>query len=334
MDSSCASGWSWTRSACMATTDAGDPCGSATDCAACTARSQCGWCASSRRCQAGTSSGPGGTGASCAAGWAWVTSACGPRDGGVPTDEPRDGVTDVPRDGGQGSGIISGFRDPSMINATQAARTCPSGGTLVLRLARIFAQPVNGSGQGWDAVPGITDIVCPAAPSRISEALRDQINGIRMGAGDAADRLASEAFRNVVAQQCGLAADWIFGRWLAPDMFAILRQPPSSTSIWTTPTEDDSFEAPRAGAMWPAERSTLHIPCVTRGVTQYSIEVRDEESLSLWTSMGTMTFRGSEVTPEAICTGWAFREGFMGVAGMLFQVSITGASPNCTGLTP
>jgi hypothetical protein len=84
--------------------------------------------------------------------------------------------------------------------------------------------------------------------------------------------------------------------------------------------------------MWPAERSTLRIPCVTRGVTQYSIEVRDEEPLSLWTSMGTMTFRGSEVTPEAICTGWAFREGFQGVAGMLFEVGIEGATPNCTGL--
>ncbi len=394
--STCASNWAWTRASCMTATDAGDPCGSATNCSTCTQRSQCGWCAASGRCLPGATSGP--TGTTCATGswawysaacttagadagaadpcasatscstctqrsqcgwcpgvnrclpgtgtgptgtvmggtcgtWAWYTGACGPTDAGAPADVPRDVVTDVPRDAGQNTGQISGFRDPAMINPTDAMRTCPAGGTLRLRLARVFAQPVNPqNNQGWDAIPGITDLVCPAASDRIREALRDQINGIRMGTGDTADRLAGEAFRNVVSQQCGLGVDWIFGRWLAPDMFAILRQPPSSTSIWTTPTEDDSFEAPRAGAMWPAERSTLRIPCATRGVTPYSIEVRDEEPLSLWTSMGTTTFRGSEVTPEAICTGWAFREGFQGVAGMLFEVGIEGATPNCTGL--
>lgn len=337
--STCGAGsWAWISSACMNVgVDAGDPCGSATDCFACTQRSQCGWCPGANRCMVGTSTGPTGTvmGGSCGT-WAWYSSACGPRDGGavdVPQDVPRDVPTDAPRDGGQNTGIISGFRDPSMINATDAMRTCPSGGTLRIRLARVFAQPVNPqNNQGWDAIPGITDLVCPAASDRIREALRDQINGIRMGTGDTADRLAGEAFRTVVAQQCGLAADWIFGRWLAPDMFGILRQPPSSTSIWTTPTEDDSFEAPRAGAMWPAERSTLRVPCATRGVNQYSLEIRDEEPLSLWTSMGTMTFRASEITPEAICSGWAFHDGFAGVAGVLFEVGVEGATPNCTGL--
>lgn len=333
--STCGAGtWAWLSSTCSNVgVDAGDVCGSATDCTACTQRSQCGWCPGVNRCVVGTSTGPSGSvGGTCGT-WSWLTSTCGARDAGAPVDVPVT-PTDVPRDAGQSGGQISGFRDPAMIDQAAAMRACPAGGTLRLRLARVFAQPVNSMNIGWDAVPGVNDLVCPAASERIREALRDQINGIRMGTGDTADRLAGEAFRNVVAQQCGLGVDWIFGRWLAPDMYAILRQPPSSTSIWTTPTEDDSFEAPRAGAMWPAERSTLRIPCATRGVTQYSLEVRDEELLSLWTSMGTMTFRGSEVTPEAICTGWAFHEGFQGVAGVLFEVGVEGATPNCAGLTP
>lgn len=60
-------------------TDRGIPstvnCASQTSCASCTAQATCGWCALTARCFDGTSTGPLG-GATCALGWAWLSSAC------------------------------------------------------------------------------------------------------------------------------------------------------------------------------------------------------------------------------------------------------------------
>lgn len=60
-------------------TDRGIPttvnCASQTSCASCTAQATCGWCGLTARCMDGSSTGPLG-GATCALGWAWVSTAC------------------------------------------------------------------------------------------------------------------------------------------------------------------------------------------------------------------------------------------------------------------
>lgn len=81
--------------------------------------------------------------------------------------------------------------------------------------------------------------------------------------------------------------------------------------------------------MW--SNAFVEIPCAARTST-FRLEVRDEELFSLWERMGETTFRASEVSPRAMCSGIAFHEGFGGVAGVLFSTSVTGATQNCTGL--
>ena len=69
----CAQGWAWLSSACMATST--DPCRTSTQCGDCTARSSCGWCASTRQCLTGTGAGA----PSCpttANNWAWLSNQC------------------------------------------------------------------------------------------------------------------------------------------------------------------------------------------------------------------------------------------------------------------
>ncbi|TAK30487.1 MAG: hypothetical protein EPO40_07365 [Myxococcaceae bacterium] len=334
MAATCGS-WAWYTGQCTArpdagtavdagpAVDAGDPCISATTCSSCTGRSQCGWCPGANRCAVGTSSGPSGVVASCGS-WAWLGSQCtttadAGTDAGTGTDS-----------GTQGPGI-PGFGNPTSFNPADVARACPAGGTLRLQVTRIYATPRRPDGNGWDGIPGLTDFVCNASADRVREVLRDQINGVRMDVGDAADRVVGDAFRNVVATQCGAGANWFLGRWEGPDMFALMYSPGTAVSPrWTTSTENDSWEAPRVGAVW--SNAFVEIPCAALGTSTFRLEVRDEELFSLWERMGETTFRGSEVSPRAMCSGIAFHEGFGGVAGVLFSTSVTGATQNCTGL--
>lgn len=85
------------------------------------------------------------------------------------------------------------------------------------------------------------------------------------------------------------------------------------------------------GAAWA--NAFIEVPCSALSASQYRIEVRDDDVIGS-DRMGEVTFRASEVSPRAICTGFAFREGFEGVAGLLFTARVTGGSPaqNCTGL--
>jgi lysozyme len=69
--------WRWTQQDCGNPTSppmtSTDPCGSATDCATCTALSACGWCDGA--CRSGSVNGP--TAGMCSAtAWAWVASQC------------------------------------------------------------------------------------------------------------------------------------------------------------------------------------------------------------------------------------------------------------------
>lgn len=329
MAATCGS-WAWYTGQCTAgadagpvdagpAADAGDPCGSATTCSSCTDRTQCGWCPGANRCAVGTSSGPSGVVASCGS-WAWLGSHCtAGADAGPGADA-----------GTQGPGI-PGFGDPTSFNPAEVARACPAGGTLRLQVRRVYATPRRPDGTGWDGVPGLTDFVCRASADRVREVLRDRINGVRMDVGDAADRVVGEAFRNVVATQCGAGANWFLGRWEGPDMYALMYAPGTAVSPrWRTSTENDAWEAPRAGATWT--NAVVEVPCAALGTSSFRLEVRDEELFSLWERMGETTFRASEVSPRAMCAGVAFREGFGGVAGVLFSTSVTGATQNCTGL--
>jgi hypothetical protein len=323
--------WAWYSGQCgggdggtdAGAVDAGDPCVSATNCSTCTARSQCGWCPGANRCAVGTSSGPTGTVPACGS-WAWVSSACMPTDGGV-----ADAGTST--DGGLTTGgVIPGFGDPGTFNPADVARACPAGGTLRLAITRIFATPRDPMGRAWDGIPGVTDFVCNTTSDRVRDTLRDQINGVRMGTGDTVDRIVGDRFRDVVATQCGAAGDWFLGRWEGPDMFAQMYNPAGAGSpVWRTSTEDNSWEAPRAGATW--NNAYIDVPCNTLGVTQYRLSVRDEDLVGS-EPMGEMNFRASELTPQAMCAGYAFRPGFAGVAGILFRVTVTGGTQNCTGL--
>lgn len=329
MAATCGS-WAWFTGQCTSgdggaprdagpTVDAGDPCSSAANCSTCTERSQCGWCPGVNRCAVGTSSGPTGVVASCGS-WAWLGSQCS-------TDAGVDAGVDA---GTQGPGV-PGFGNPATFNPADVARACPAGGTLRLQVTRVFATPRRPDGNGWDGIPGITDFVCGASADRVREVLRNQINGIRMDVGDAADRVVGDAFRNVVATQCGAGANWFLGRWEGPDMFALMHSPDTAVSPrWRTSTENDSWEAPRAGATW--SNAFVEVPCAALATSSFRLEVRDEELFSLWEPMGQTSFRANEVSPRAMCTGTAFREGFGGVAGVLFRTTVTGATQNCTGL--
>ena len=114
-------------------------------------------------------------------------------------------------------------------------------------------------------------------------------------------------------------------------MYALMYSPSTTTSSrWRTTTESDSWEAPRVGATW--SNAYVDVPCNALGTSTFRLEVRDEEPLTLWTSMGELTFRANEVSPRAMCTGVAFHEGFGGIAGVLFSTRVTGATQNCTGL--
>jgi hypothetical protein len=228
------------------------------------------------------------------------------------------------------SNTVPGFGNPTTFNASEVARACPAGGTLRLQVARVYATPRAPSGSPWDGIPGVTDFVCSAASDRIRTALRDQINGARMGTGDLIDRLVGDRFREVVSSQCGTAADWFLGRWEGPDMFANLYSPATATTNrWRTTTEDDSWEAPRAGATWA--NAYVDVPCSALGASQFRLEVRDADVIGS-DLVGNLTFRANEVSPRAICTGYAFHEGVEGIAGALFRASVTGATQNCTGL--
>ncbi len=319
--------WAWYSGQCSgsdggtstdagAATDAGDPCVSATSCSTCTARSQCGWCPGANRCAVGTSSGPSGTVAACGT-WAWISSACTATDAGVVNDA--------------GTPSIPGFGNPASFNPADVARACPAGATLRLAVARVYATPRKPSGSPWDGIAGISDFVCPAAADQVRTALRDQLNNQRMGVGTTVDTIVGDAFHGVVASQCGTAIDWFLGRWEGPDMFAQLHNPATATStVWRTPTENDSWEAPRVGATWPT--AYVDIPCSALGATLYGLDVRDHDPIPPDDPVGQIDFRGSEVSPHAICTGWAFHEGVDGLAGVLFTAHVTGGTQNCTGL--
>ncbi len=337
---SCASGWSWLTTECGATgVDAGDPCASATNCATCTGRAQCGWCPTAGRCLVGSEQGPNTSPGQCGR-WAWYTGACGggPVDAGAVDSGPRDTgnpVTDTgPRDSGPpdvpGGMGIGGFGVPSSFPAGDVQRACPQGATVRLQIARVYAQPTQPNGTPWDSIPGVTDFVCQGSSDRIRELLRDQINGIRMGTGDQADAAAGEAFRQVISQQCGNGLTLFLGRWAGPDMYAVLTVPPATTPRWRTPTENDAWIAPREGVMW--NEAIIEAPCADRSTTRYQVEIRDEDLFTTFLRMGATSFTLSEVSPRGLCTGWAWREGFDGIAGMLFRVSVRGGTQDCQGL--
>ncbi len=322
--------WAWYSGQCGGGTDggtpvdAGDPCSSATNCAACTGRSQCGWCPGANRCAVGTSSGPNGTIPSCGS-WAWLSSACTASDAGAAPDAGSDAGSDAGV-----TGTVPGFGDPGGYNPAEVARACPPGATLRLQIVRIYATPRDPMGLAWDGIPGVTDFVCNTSAERVRDALREQINGVRTGTGDTVDRAVGDRFREVVSTQCGAGADWFLGRWEGPDIFAQMYSPPGAGSpLWRTSTEDNSWEAPRAGATW--SNAYIDVPCATLGVTQYRLAVRDADVIGS-ELMGEMTFRASEVSPRAMCGGFAFRAGFQGVAGILFSTRVTGGTQNCTGL--
>ncbi len=241
------------------------------------------------------------------------------------------GTVDAGVDAGTQGPAIPSFGNPTTFNPADVLRACPAGGTLRLPGDARLRDPARPDGTGWDGIPGLTDFVCAASADRVREVLRDQINGVRMDVGDAADRVVGDAFRNVVATQCGAGANWFLGRWEGPDMYALMYSPSSAVSPrWRTTTENDSWEAPRVGATW--SNAFVEVPCSALGTSSFRLEVRDEELLTLWERMGEMTFTASEVSPRAMCTGVAFHEGFGGIAGVLFSATVTGAAQNCTGL--
>jgi hypothetical protein len=238
--------------------------------------------------------GSGPLAGSCAGSWAWASSMCSM------TTDPR----------------------------PPEERACPSGGTLRVQLWQVFATPRRPDGAPWDGVTaGTRELLCEAAASFVRGQVESRLNMWTPGAGTAFDWFVGESFQQGVANACGVAGNWLQMRFEGPDIFASGIRGAAVT--WNTTAIQDSFRAPNVGGTWT--NAEWRGPC--RSSTQIQFSATDED-LAFDDPVETspaVTF--ANIRPAAICSGWAWLPGAMGLIGTLFRLEVQGATPSCAGIS-
>jgi hypothetical protein len=209
-------------------------------------------------------------------------------------------------------------------------RACPTGATLTLQLYQVFATPKQPDGDVWDGVSsGTQELLCRATSAVVRRAVTQGLSSWTPGVGVALDQFVGNAFQQGVAEQCGLAAGWLQMRYEGPDMF--VQGGIGTVSQWTTFAEQDTWIAPRASRA-PWTQTVWRVPC--RDSSQYiHYDVIDEDvAFDDDVERGTRILP-MNITPEAICGGWAWKSGQSGLVGSLFRLQVSGGTQSCAGIS-
>jgi hypothetical protein len=200
---------------------------------------------------------------------------------------------------------------------------------LRLQLWDVYAMPRNPNGDAWDGLPsGAGALVCRAAATAVTNAVRTYLKGQLPGSGDLFDRLVRERVQSAIAEQCGLAVNWLEARYEGPDMFALGGE--GASTIWQTPAVQDRWQASlRTTAQ--GRSAEWSMPC---GATTASVLTMTDEDLAVDDAMGRTQFSLSELTPEMICGGRVLLNPFQGIASTVLRVQVDGTGQNCEGLIP
>lgn len=268
-------------------------------------------------------------------GWAGVAvlaamaSGCllqpgGGRSSSIPIDS--DGGVVVVSDAGAPVGSDAG---PPIDPRPPEERACPRGGVLTLQLWQVYATPRQPDGSVWDGLSsGTRELLCGIAGRALRQAVRLGLNEWVPGSGATFDRYAGSTFQRIVAEQCGVGANWLQERYEGPDLFALGST--TGASPFQTLAEQDTWQAPRA-ARTPWSTAIWRAPCGDAS-TNLTFEVKDEDLAFDDQVERATTFRAGDIPPGAICSGWGWLDGADGLVGSLFRLDVSGGQQACEGI--